>query len=161
MRYVVNIIIVDSLGENQFLEHVFDDNSSLENRANAVSKAKSYIDVFEQAEEDGVDQFNTPDDIGEIDLKNFRAYTIEVVCVEDDEEIEYGYPIFGGDIEIKLEALEAELQILKREGITDETAVLKDGEGVSYEVLKDELEFLTISDLGEHFLITNDEYFNL
>lgn len=136
----VNIFIVDKKGNRQSenLEYIFDKGELLEKRRNAIEKAQEIMDSF-----DNDKSFSSPSEAHAKNFKNFKAYSIDIRLVIEDEGEEYDYQIYGDD-EIVYEALEAEARVFKQEYEIITFIKIQNNEDEVIEAIEESLSFFLI-----------------
>lgn len=138
-KYVVSVHIlkVDKNGnrKNENLEYIFDEGELLEKRKSAIKKAQEIMNSYDNDE-----SFSSPSEAHAKKFKNFKAYTIDVYLIIEDEGEQYDYHLYG-DEEIVHESLEVEAKFFKKEFEITKFIKIQDNEGEEIDVIEENLGF--------------------
>ena len=138
-KYVVSVHIlkVDKNGnrKNENLEYIFDEGELLEKRKSAIKKAQEIMNSYDNDE-----SFSSPSEAHTKKFKNFKAYSIDVYLIIEDEGEQYDYHLYG-DEEIVHESLEVEANFLKKEFEITKFIKIQDNEGQVIDVIEENLGF--------------------
>jgi len=138
-KYVVSVHIlkVDKKGnhKNENLEYIFDEGGLLEKRKSAIEKAQEIMNSFDNDE-----SFSSPSEAHAKKFKNFKAYSIDVYLIIEDEGVQYDYHLYG-DEEIIHESLEVEAKLFKKELEITKFIKIQDNEGEEIDVIEESLGF--------------------
>lgn len=141
-KYLVNLNIlqVDKKGKrkSENLQHVFDEGELLEKRRSAIEKAQEIMDSFNHDE-----SFSSAVEAQAKDFKNFKAYSVDIYLIIEDEGEEYDYHIYG-DEELVYESLEVEAKFFKKEFEITKLIKIQDNEDEEIEVIEESLSFFLI-----------------
>ena len=141
-KYLVNLNIlkVDKKGNRQSenLEYIFDKGELLEKRRSAIEKAQEIMHSFDNDE-----SFSSPSEARAKKFKNFKAYSIDIYLIIENEGNEYDYHIYG-DEEIVYESLEIEANFFKKEFEITKFIKIPNDEFDEIEVIEENLDFFLI-----------------
>lgn len=141
-KYVVsvNILKMDKNGKHKSenLDYTFDKGKLLEKRRSAIAKAQEITNSFNYDE-----SFSSPSEAEEKDFKNFKAYSVDIYLIIEDEGEEYDYHIYGEE-ELVYESLEVEAKFFKKESEITKFTKIQDSEDEEIEVIEESLCFLLI-----------------
>jgi transcriptional regulator of heat shock response len=141
-KYLVNLNIlqVDKRGKrkSENLQYVFDEGELLQKRRNAIEKAQKIMNSFNNDE-----SFSSPAQAHKKEFKNFKAYSIDIFLIIEDEGEEYDYHIYG-DEEIVYETLEAEANFFKNEFEIAKFVKISNDMFGEIEVIEEKLDFFLI-----------------
>jgi len=139
-KYVVSVHIlqVDKKGnrKNENLEYIFDEGELLEKRRSAVEKAQEIVDSFNHDE-----SFSSAAEAQAKDFKNFKAYSVDIYLIIEDEGEEYDYHIYG-DEELVYDSLEQEAFFFKQMFEITKFVDIKNTEEETIKVIEENLYFL-------------------
>lgn len=140
-HYSVNLHItkVDGNGKraNQSQDFEFDSDNLIENRRNAIKKAKEILNTLEDYLPKG-ERFSSYWEAERLNFKNFNCFSLTIYLHYDGEDT----PIFGGDEEEKFQALEYEAQLFEIEHPDMKLVTTEDFDGEEVEVIEEDLAFL-------------------
>ncbi|SDX60093.1 hypothetical protein [Flavobacterium degerlachei] len=139
-KYIVsvNILKMDKNGnhKSENLEYTFDEGELLEKRRSAIEKAQEITDSFNHDE-----SFSSPSEAEDKGFRNFKAYSVDIYLIIEDEGEEYDYNIYG-DEELVFESLEVEAKFFKKECEITKFIKVQDNEDETIEVIEENLYFL-------------------
>ena len=138
-KYVVsvNILKMDRNGKHKSenLDYTFDEGELLEKRRSAIEKAQEITNSFNYDE-----SFSSPSEAADKDFKNFKAYSVDIYLIIEDEGEEYDYHIYGEE-ELVYESLEVEAKFFKKEFEITKLIKIQDNEDEEIEVIEESLSF--------------------
>ncbi|MDL2143866.1 hypothetical protein QQY79_15165 [Flavobacterium tructae] len=141
-KYLVNLNIlqVDKKGKrkSENLEYIFEKGELLEKRRSAIEKAQEIMHSF-----DNDKSFSSPSETHAKKFRNFKAYSIDIHLVIEDEGEEYDYQIYGNE-EIVYESLEIEAKFFKKEFEITKFIKIPNDEFDEIEVIEENLDFFLI-----------------
>lgn len=141
-KYVVSVHIlqVDKKGnrKNENLEHIFDEGELLQKRRCAIEKAQEIMDSFNHDE-----SFSSAAEAQAKGFKNFKAYSVDIYLIIENEGEEYDYHIYG-DEEIVYESLEVEAKFFKKEFEITKFIKIPNDMFDEIEVIEENLDFFLI-----------------
>lgn len=137
MKYKVDVFVLKMNKEGNSKSESFDFNfegeNLMEQRKTAIAKVKELESFFNNDMTTG-SEFSTPLEAKFKDFKNFKAYTIDLFFVNDDED---EYQLYA-EPELTYEALEVEASYYEDNYARIE---VESPEGYDVEVLQDDLDF--------------------
>ncbi|MFC0778233.1 hypothetical protein [Flavobacterium sp. HJSW_4] len=141
-KYVVSVHILEvdskSNRQSESMEYIFDKGELLEKRRSAIGKAQEIMDSFDTDK-----NFSSPAEAHAKGFKNFKAYSIDIYLVINDEGQEYDYHIYG-DEEIVHESLEVEAKFFKNEFEITKFTKIQNNEDEEIEVIEESLYFFLV-----------------
>ncbi len=140
-KYVVSVHIlqVDENGKHKGVNwhYTFYEGKLLKKRRDAIEKAQEIINSFDN--NDNI--FSSPIEAQLKHFKNFKAYSIDIRLIIEDEGEEYDYQIYGDD-EIVYEALEVEAKFFKQEFEITKFITIQNDENEDIVVIEESIDFL-------------------
>lgn len=141
-KYIVNVNVlqVDKKGKrtSDNLEYIFNEGELFQKRRSAIEKAQEIMHSFDNDE-----SFSSPSEAHAKKFRNFKAYSIDIYLIIENEGEQYDYHIYGNE-EIVYEALESEANFFKKEFEITNFIKIENYEDEEVEVIEESLDFFLI-----------------
>lgn len=145
-KYVVDVLISkfdeNSKSNGESIEYTFDSGNLIEDRKNAIKKAKELIISFDKKLIDGK-PFSSFEEAQCLGFKNFNCYSISIYLKNEDGES----PIYGTGDDEQYDWLEYEANIFREEYPNMEFVQIENPAGDLIDVIETDLYFLLYSSL--------------